>query len=210
MKLLTSTPTVRTQPNLPLGDRGSSIVNHGALWKKQQQESSRQRVLQPSSSLAQQLLSFQPEAGFERSLGQEITFAHPTEAGPSAPGPSAPGPSDPTPRDINHRPRPPKPKKQASTPRGLLGASLRKHNLAVSQGSPIVRASPNDNQARTPQRTPRRRARCVEQNTSASGTCESQSPSHSQRNQGRATSSGHEPNHTAPQVDFCHLARDLP
>lgn len=158
-----------------------------------------------ASSLAQQLLSFQPEAGFERSLGQEITFAHPTEAGPSAPGPS-----DPTPRDINHRPRPLKPKKRASTPRGLLGASLRKHNLAVSQRSPIVRASPNDNQTRTPQRTPRRRARCVEQNTSASGTCESQSPSHSQRNQGRATSSGHEPNHTAPQVDFCHQARDLP
>ncbi|KAH0942680.1 hypothetical protein HID58_002317 [Brassica napus] len=83
--------------------------------------------------------------GFAQVAGQEITFAPFQEAGPSNPA--------------QRNPRLPKSRRHHQTPRGLRGANLRKHNLALSCRSPSVRATPSDNQSRTPHRTQWRRTR---------------------------------------------------
>ncbi|KAG2314943.1 hypothetical protein Bca52824_018065 [Brassica carinata] len=97
------------------------------------------------SSPAQQLVCFQPEPGIEQTAGHEITLNSATEAGPSIPAAA----SQTTPKV----PRPPKPKRRRQAARWLLGANLKKHNLAISQRSPAHEEAPG--MVTTPRMLPR-------------------------------------------------------
>ncbi|KAL0712175.1 hypothetical protein Bca4012_019153 [Brassica carinata] len=103
------------------------------------------RAASLASSPAQQIISFQPEPGFQQNAGHEISFASVNEV------------SEPNTQRTMRDARPPKPKRTGSTSRGLLGSKFRKHNLALSQRSPTVRPPSKDTHSRTPARSTGRR-----------------------------------------------------
>ncbi|KAF2590299.1 hypothetical protein F2Q70_00040207 [Brassica cretica] len=95
-----------------------------------------------TQSPAQQLICFQPEGGIYRSTGQEISFSNGAERESASMVPS---------ENVTLRSaRPPRTKKNSGASRGLMGANLRKHNLALMQRSPATHQHAEDNQLSTP------------------------------------------------------------
>lgn len=160
------------------------------------------------ASPAQQLICFQPEPGYLQSTGQEITFSQAEEEGPSNYTRSA--------RVTSKSNRPPKPKRNQHAPRGLLGPSLRQHNLARAQRSPSLRSQTNEGQGTTPGRI-RRRSRRTLDPTEELGINANQQELQNQEDQrnhetlrGTTQPAAMEVPPTTPRVDFHHLGRDLP
>lgn len=164
-------------------------------------ESERTAVI--ASSPAQQLVCFRPEPGHNQNGGIDISFENAVEEDLQDPAPTRQG--------TTRTARPPRPRRHGSTSRGLRGSNLRKHNLALTQRSPLVRSSSTSNLSRTPQRTPRRRSSGRTDNTT--GTHEERLTSQENTNQRtphHSQSGTRHPVDATPQVDFHHLDWALP
>ena len=179
-------------------------------------------VFATTQSPSQQLICFQPEGGIYRSTGQEISFSNGAERESASMVPS---------ENVTLRSaRPPRTKKNSGASRGLMGANLRKHNLALMQRSPATCQQAEDNQLSTPANGSRLRHGRRPTDTSSQNNVpvdqevqqprrgesrnhssqEDESRAHQQQTPSRSRRNRRTQDNLREQVDFHHLALDLP